>query len=130
MIAMELKKLKRIHLLLIISLLVMIVSQLFTLLTSSYYYLIGVAVSAIIAAVRFYYAKRKHASPLKQSIPLLIFLIAVLGPILYVLYKVIFDSANFFSEQMFTLLFFVLPIAMMLLAVRWLNQLIQEAQSL
>lgn len=130
MIATELKKLKHTRILLLVSLVAMLLSQMATFIGDSKAYIIGVVVAVIIAGARFYYAKKTQASAFKQTLPLLIFLIAVAGPIVLVLYKIIFDSASFFSEQVFSLLFFVLPVTLILLAIRWLNQLISEAQSL
>lgn len=129
MVSQEAKKLKLIYALLIFSLALMVTTQIGSVLYNSVNYLIGLVISIVIAAVRWFYMKKHDAATFKKILVLLIFLIAVLGPVLFILIKWLFFGGSVFTFQFIMILCFILPIALILYCIYLVQQMLQANES-
>jgi hypothetical protein len=125
MISQEAKKLKLIYVLLISSLALMVVTQIGAALSDGAHYLIGLLISFVIAGIRWFYLKKHDAATFKKVLVLLILLIAVFGPILFILIKWLVMGGSFFSFQFVMILCFILPIALILYCIYLVQQMLQ-----
>lgn len=117
MIEAEEKRIRRVYYLLLAAVTVSVCSQLVAFLMSSMEYLIGIGIAVVIAGLRYFYLHKKGADTIEKIFTFFMILMAVLGPLIFILFKWLVMGESLFNLELLMAALFILPITLMLYGI-------------
>jgi hypothetical protein len=129
MVESETKKVQRVYHILMATLVVLLCSQVVAFLLSSIEYLVGIVIAFVIAGIRYGYLHKRGAGSVEKALTLFIVIMAVFGPIIFLLIKWLIVGEPMLGVEGLLALLFILPIALLLYCIYTLKGLLSVAGS-